>query len=256
VTHTVFAYYFHQPVPRWADEGGAVLSEDDQERNHHEMLVREILRTPGRAIPLGRLFVMTQYPHDVMCLYAQGYSVSNFLVEQSSRPAFLKFIAYGMRYGWDNAVRAHYPYNGVNELEQAWLNSLKNPPRPAAQLTAASSPTDADPASRIVVRLTVPPAQPLSDAPGVTYRGQMGEPESDGWSQPRGASWNRPGPDPTYPPPSPPPGSADRWQPSAGQSAPPGRVLLGPPQALPGAFPSSGMPGPGQSPPGGYPYPH
>ena len=29
VTHTVFAYYFKQPVPRWADEGGAVLSEDD-----------------------------------------------------------------------------------------------------------------------------------------------------------------------------------------------------------------------------------
>src|SRR5262249_9227697 len=28
VTHTVFAYYFRRPVPRWADEGGAVLSED------------------------------------------------------------------------------------------------------------------------------------------------------------------------------------------------------------------------------------
>ena len=32
VTHTVFAYYFRQPLPRWADEGGAVLSEDDIER--------------------------------------------------------------------------------------------------------------------------------------------------------------------------------------------------------------------------------
>ncbi len=62
VTHTVFAYYFRQPVPRWADEGGAVLSEDDIERNRHDQLVRQILNTPGRAIPLRRLFSLTQVP--------------------------------------------------------------------------------------------------------------------------------------------------------------------------------------------------
>ena len=32
VTHTVFAYHFRYPVPRWADEGGSVLSENDSER--------------------------------------------------------------------------------------------------------------------------------------------------------------------------------------------------------------------------------
>src|SRR5881392_1314593 len=52
VTHTVFAYYFRRPLPRWADEGGSVLSEDDAERNRHDMLCRQILNTPGRAIPL------------------------------------------------------------------------------------------------------------------------------------------------------------------------------------------------------------
>src|SRR5262249_42772271 len=31
ITHTVFAYYFRCPVPRWADEGGSVLSEDEVE---------------------------------------------------------------------------------------------------------------------------------------------------------------------------------------------------------------------------------
>src|SRR5262249_56966796 len=54
ITHTVFAYYFRRPLPRWADEGGAVLSEDDAERNRHDMLCRQILNTPGRAIPLRR----------------------------------------------------------------------------------------------------------------------------------------------------------------------------------------------------------
>src|SRR5437764_6725152 len=69
VTHTVFAHYFRTPVPRWADEGGSVLSEDDVERYRHDQLARQILRSPGRAIPLRRLFQMTKYPPDVMVLY-------------------------------------------------------------------------------------------------------------------------------------------------------------------------------------------
>src|SRR5207249_5247071 len=80
VTHTVFAYHFRQPVPRWADEGGAVLSEDDQERERHDKLCRQILNTPGRKIPLRRLFALHDYPGDVMALYAEGFSVANFLV--------------------------------------------------------------------------------------------------------------------------------------------------------------------------------
>src|SRR5262245_5979940 len=95
VTHTVFAYHFRQPVPRWADEGGSVLSEDDQERGRHDMLVRQILNSPGRAIPLRRLFALREYPRDVMVLYAEGFSVTSFLVARSNRPAFLAFIAQG-----------------------------------------------------------------------------------------------------------------------------------------------------------------
>src|SRR5947209_3151166 len=49
VTHTVFAHHFRVPVPRWADEGGSVLSEDDPERKRHDLLVRQVLNTPGRA---------------------------------------------------------------------------------------------------------------------------------------------------------------------------------------------------------------
>ena len=31
VTHTIFASYFGGPMPRWADEGASLLSEDDRE---------------------------------------------------------------------------------------------------------------------------------------------------------------------------------------------------------------------------------
>jgi hypothetical protein len=174
ITHTVFAYHFRCPVPRWADEGGSVLSEDDQERHRHDSLVRQILNTPGRAIPLARLFTLTQYPRDVMVLYAEGYSVTNFLVEQKGRAAFLAFLSHGMRGNWDGAVRAHYGYGGVRELEHAWVQSLRTPARPHEAIASAGGHRPAVPAtpvSRVVVRQTVPPAQPLRGTPGAVYRG-------------------------------------------------------------------------------------
>src|SRR5262245_40800558 len=69
ITHTVFAHYFRCPVPRWADEGGSVLSEDDIERDRHDKLTRSILNQ-NRQIPLRRLLSLKEYPRDVVCLYA------------------------------------------------------------------------------------------------------------------------------------------------------------------------------------------
>jgi hypothetical protein len=124
VTHTIFAHHFRKPVPRWADEGAAVLSEDEPEQKRHDLLVREILNSSSRAIPLRRLFTLTEYPRDVMVLYAEGYSVSRFLVEAKDRKTFLAFIKDGRGGEWDKAARTHYGYENVDKLEAAWLRSL------------------------------------------------------------------------------------------------------------------------------------
>ena len=71
ITHTIFAYHFKSPVPRWADEGGSVYSEDEIERTRHDRMCRDILNA-GRGMPLRRLFSLTNYPSDVMVLYAEG----------------------------------------------------------------------------------------------------------------------------------------------------------------------------------------
>ena len=81
MTHTVFAYHFGRPVPRWADEGGSVLSENDEERTSHDIRCREILNQ-GKAFRLNVLFRMVDYPRDMIVLYAEGYSVSAYLVER------------------------------------------------------------------------------------------------------------------------------------------------------------------------------
>src|SRR5262249_21781991 len=51
-THLIFAEYFRGSAHRWADEGGAVLSEAREDRQRQERMLRRILLEPGRAIPL------------------------------------------------------------------------------------------------------------------------------------------------------------------------------------------------------------
>jgi hypothetical protein len=261
VTHTVFAYYFRHPVARWADEGGAVLSEDDIERSRHDMLVRQILNTPNRKIPLRRLFSLRDYPGDVMALYAEGFSVSNFLVNQSNRQTFLLFLGQGMSSnGWDHAVKSYYRYNNVDELEEAWLAHLRATKRPPVQLAQNSVPSaeqqGADaPRSPVglVLRQTVPPVQPFQTASGPVFRGQSPEPNQEG-APASLAVRTRPGYLPDFGPAAP-SAAHDGWQPPPGTPAPsrPPVVQLGPPQAIPQPPPAPIPQLPAPASPIGYP---
>jgi hypothetical protein len=119
VTHTIFAGYFGGPMPRWADEGASLLSEDDRELQRHDEIAVDLLARRGE-IPLSRLFVIEDYPRDLMSFYGQGYSVSRFLVEMGGRPRFLRFIRDGLNEGWDSSIRAHYELANLRELDRAW----------------------------------------------------------------------------------------------------------------------------------------
>jgi hypothetical protein len=266
VTHTVFAYYFRQPVPRWADEGGSVLSEDDEERRRHDVEVRRFLNE-GRAFPLRRLFTLRDYPRDmsqVGCLYAEGFSMANYLVGVSDRQTYLKFVAQGMQQGWDNAVRTHYRYNSVEELENAWLAELRRTKRRPGGDLLARNPNPGPPpnpaAGQTVVRLTAPPVQPLDETPRQpVYRGQApGPDQADGRF---GEAPQRPSYLPEYIPTSnprqargPAPAPPDGWQPAA-QAWPqePVQVQLGAPEFGPAPPPPPTSSIPNSVSPVGYP---
>ncbi len=119
VTHTVFAAYFGGPMPRWADEGASLLSEDLRERQRHDQIAADLLARRG-DLPLTRLFRIEEYPSDLMGFYGQGYSISRFLIDMGGRPRFLKFVKDGVHRGWDQATRAHYGLRDVRELDRAW----------------------------------------------------------------------------------------------------------------------------------------
>jgi len=139
LTHVVFAEHFCRPAPRWADEGGAILAEDAAEQKRHQKTLQKILDAPGRAVPLARLFALKDYPPDVMAFYAEGASVSRFLVEAGGRKEFLAFVDDGMAGDWDKAVKDHYGWKNVDELEGKWL-AWQRGARPADKAEAAAVP--------------------------------------------------------------------------------------------------------------------
>src|SRR5207248_4958520 len=90
----------------------------------HEGLIHRIVRD-GRMIPLRRLLRLDQYPSDVMALYVEGYSLTHFLVGKRDRKTFLAFVKEGAEDDWDTALKTHYGYEKVEDLETAWLTHLR-----------------------------------------------------------------------------------------------------------------------------------
>lgn len=158
VTHTVLATHFGQPLPRWADEGASTTVEHHSERQRHEEMLREFL-TNNRGIPMNRMFMMREYPNDILPLYAQGFSVSRFLIEQGGRRKFVDFVGETLNGSqWTAAVRRHYGYESLTELQETWLSWVANGSGPVDAYVKNRGPaaTDVAQAGNLV---------PVGDAP-------------------------------------------------------------------------------------------
>ncbi len=121
VTHTVLATHFGRPLPRWADEGICTTVEHASERSKHEAKLREFLRS-RRGIAMNKLFLLKEYPADILPMYAQGYSVCQFLIAQKGPRVFIEFLQdYMQRPSWTANVKKHYDYDSLKELQDYWL---------------------------------------------------------------------------------------------------------------------------------------
>jgi len=144
ITHMVFASHFRQPLPRWADEGGATSVEHASERMRHRRMLVQFLHT-GRGIPLNRMFaVRGDYPRDIMPFYAQSYSVAEHLIQLGGRRKYVEFLGDALKTDdWSGALRRHYAIDGAGRLQQQWLAWVRQgspalSPRPIAPASAAT----------------------------------------------------------------------------------------------------------------------
>jgi len=123
ITHTIMASHFSalgKPVPRWADEGACTTVEHQSERSKHDRMLVLFL-SEGRGIPFQTLFELKDYPPDMMPLYAQGYSLSCFLITQGGPQHFVKFLERGMESdNWVAATDEFYSYPKLGKLQSAW----------------------------------------------------------------------------------------------------------------------------------------
>lgn len=158
VTHTIFATHFRQPLPRWADEGACTTVEHPSEKQRHQQLLIQFLKT-GRGIAMSRLFRMKEYPQDVLPLYAQGFSVARFMIQQGGKRKFVAFMEDGLDSGdWTAATRTHYGYGDLAKLQSTWLDWVRNG-------SPQQTPLDGPPNSAIADNGRGTPATPATFAP-------------------------------------------------------------------------------------------
>jgi hypothetical protein len=137
VTHVVLADLFpHKQIPRWADEGMAVLSEPPSEQNVRAADLTEPLAV-GRLFRLNDLVAM-DYPDPryLSLYYAQSVSLTRFLVEQGSPAQFIKFVQQAQWSGFEPALEQVYEISNFGELQTKWLTFAKA--KSSGVLTATS----------------------------------------------------------------------------------------------------------------------
>jgi RNA polymerase sigma factor (sigma-70 family) len=155
VTHAVLATHFGKPVPRWADEGIAIMNESPEDQNRYMHKAWDLL-AGDRTMKLKNLLPMREYPNDRESMlllkgnpwlfYVQGYSLTRFLVERKERATLLGFVKDGMVGDWNKAAMKHYGFRDLDEMEETWKKeSSKGMPAKTAEELAARATSQLPP---------------------------------------------------------------------------------------------------------------
>jgi tetratricopeptide (TPR) repeat protein len=122
-THVVLAGRFGQHyLPRWADEGMAVLSEPCE---RVELYLRNLpaTRDEGTLFSVQDLLAVDKWPESrrMTAFYAQSVSLVDFLCKKKGTQAFARFLHQALD-GRDfaRALQQHYGYRSLADLERDW----------------------------------------------------------------------------------------------------------------------------------------
>jgi hypothetical protein len=133
VTHAVLAGRFgDHAVPRWVDEGLAILAEP-RERVRRHLSYLEQRRGDLGLYELGTMMRLADYPTPSSrgIFYAQSVSVVAFLSAHKGPQTFTRFVNKGLRSGYERALKEEYGWT-LEELEQRWRQHSFSPRQQAA----------------------------------------------------------------------------------------------------------------------------
>jgi hypothetical protein len=121
VTHVISAGEFgERPLPAWASEGMAVLSEPRERIARH---LRDLprYRAAGTLWSLDEFMALDGYPRprDLGPYYAQSVSLVEFLLQKKGPQTFVQFIRDSRAHGYVQALKENYGCTFA-ELEEQW----------------------------------------------------------------------------------------------------------------------------------------
>lgn len=135
LTHVVLVTELNDTLPRWADEGAAMLSESRSQQLRQLLRVKQLIKA-GSVIPFDQLFSMRRYPRKkdgLQAFYAQSFTLCEFLIERGGRGRFLQFVQEGRSGNWDRLIERHYKLKDAEALQAAWSEwALKKSQNPAS----------------------------------------------------------------------------------------------------------------------------
>jgi hypothetical protein len=126
LTHVVLKDRFASNIlPRWADEGMAILADTEAKQKRHESDLQTALhhQTTFRA---EELILMEEYPSASRfgTFYGQSASLTKFLVARRGAPEFVNFMDCAQKQGFDTAVRECYGFVNLDDLDHQWRESV------------------------------------------------------------------------------------------------------------------------------------
>jgi hypothetical protein len=122
LTHVVLAERFAtKQIPRWADEGMAILSEPSaRQAVRRSAMERALSKAPRYSA--GDLMALSEYPGGMQrdAFYGQSASLVAFLIERDSPERFLEFVELSQKQGIERAIHDVYGLRSLAELDARW----------------------------------------------------------------------------------------------------------------------------------------
>jgi hypothetical protein len=121
-THVVLAGQLGKgPVPRWVDEGIAVLSEPTEKVSQHLQNLARASRQRD-LFSVRELMRLDDYPtaQRITTFYAESVSLVAFLSRQKGPEVFSRFVRDSQREGYESALRRYYGFRDYADLESRW----------------------------------------------------------------------------------------------------------------------------------------
>jgi hypothetical protein len=126
LTHVILAEKFAtKQIPRWADEGIAILSEPaSRQAIRRSAMERALVRAPRYTA--SELLALRDYPTGDRrdAFYGQSASLVAYLIERESPAKFIEFLQLGQKRGFEAALTEVYQIRSLSDLDARWRPQL------------------------------------------------------------------------------------------------------------------------------------